>query len=236
MLVLRTPKGWTGPKEVDGKPVEGTWRAHQVPLDELATKPEHLGMLEQWMKSYKPEELFDEKGQLIADLAELAPKGERRMGANPHANGGVLLRDLKLPDFRTYAVDVPQPGTVTAEGTRIMGAFVRDVMKLNWDQRNFRVVGPDETASNRLTHLFDVTDRQFTGEILATPSGAFGGRMAASRSTPGCESQDFAEATRRPAFSSPIFCASPPTIGPAGSRNTQEGSKDSSRASPGFTN
>ena len=168
MLIFRTPKGWTGPKEVDGLPVEGTWRAHQVPLDELATKPEHLRMLEQWMKSYKPEELFDEKGQLIADLAELAPKGERRMGANPHANGGVLLRDLKLPDFRTYAVDVPQPGTVTAEGTRIMGAFVRDVMKLNWDQRNFRVVGPDETASNRLTHLFDVTDRQFTGEILAT--------------------------------------------------------------------
>jgi xylulose-5-phosphate/fructose-6-phosphate phosphoketolase len=166
MIILLTPKGWTGPKEVDGLPVEGTFRAHQVPLSELATKPKHLKMLEQWMKSYKPEELFDESGKLIPELAELAPKGERRMGANPHANGGILLRDLRMPDFRDYAVAVPQPGTVVTEATRIMGAFIRDVMKLNWEQRNFRVFGPDETASNRLTHLFDITDRVSTAEIL----------------------------------------------------------------------
>jgi xylulose-5-phosphate/fructose-6-phosphate phosphoketolase len=153
---------------VDGLPVEGTWRAHQVPLSELATKPEHLKMLEEWMKSYKPEELFDRNGTLIPELAELAPKGERRMGANPHANGGVLLRDLKMPDFRDYAVALSQPGTVVAEATRNMGAFIRDVMKLNWDRRNFRVFGPDETASNRLTPLFDITDRVFTAEILKT--------------------------------------------------------------------
>ncbi len=168
MIIFRTPKGWTGPKEVDGLPVEGTWRAHQVPLAELATKPGHLEMLEQWMRSYRAEELFDEKGNLIAELAELAPNGEQRMGANPHANGGILLRDLKMPDFRDYAVDVPHPGTVTAEATRIMGAFLRDVMKLNWESRNFRVVGPDETASNRLTNLFEITDRVSTAEILKT--------------------------------------------------------------------
>jgi xylulose-5-phosphate/fructose-6-phosphate phosphoketolase len=168
MIVFRTPKGWTGPKVVDGLPVEGTWRAHQVPLSELATKPEHLKILEKWMKSYKPEELFNEKGRLKPELAELAPKGERRMGANPHANGGVLLHDLRMPDFRDYAVVVPQPGSVTAESTRIMGAFVRDVMKLNWESRNFRVVGPDETASNRLTDLFDITERASTAEILET--------------------------------------------------------------------
>lgn len=168
MIIFRTPKGWTGPKVVDGLPVEGTWRAHQVPLAELATKPEHLKLLETWLKSYKPDELFDENGKLIAELAALAPQGERRMGANPHANGGLLLRDLKMPDFRAYAVAVPQPGTVIAEATRIMGAFVRDVMKLNWEQRNFRVFGPDETASNRLTHLFDITDRISTAEILET--------------------------------------------------------------------
>jgi xylulose-5-phosphate/fructose-6-phosphate phosphoketolase len=168
MIILRTPKGWTGPKEVDGLPVEGTSRAHQVPLSEIATKPKHLKMLEQWMKSYKPEELFDKSGRLIPELAELAPTGERRMGANPHANGGVLLRDLKMPDFRDYAVDVPRPGTVAAEATRIMGAFLRDVLKLNWEQHNFRVFGPDETASNRLTHLFDVTDRVSTAKILRT--------------------------------------------------------------------
>jgi xylulose-5-phosphate/fructose-6-phosphate phosphoketolase len=168
MIILRTPKGWTGPKVVDGLPVEGTFRAHQVPLSELATKPGHLKMLELWMKSYKPEELFDRNGRLIPELAELAPKGERRMGANPNANGGLLLRDLKMPDFQDYGVAVPQPGVVVAEATRIMGAFVRDVMKLNWDQRNFRVFGPDETASNRLTHLFDITDRVSTAEILKT--------------------------------------------------------------------
>ncbi len=168
MIIFRTPKGWTGPKEVDGLPVEGTWRAHQVPLAELATKPEHLKMLEQWLKSYHPEELFDDNGRLVAELAALAPEGERRMGANPHANGGLLLRDLRMPDFRDHAVAVPQPGRVRAEATRIMGAFVRDVMKLNWENRNFRVVGPDETASNRLTRLFDITDRVSTAEILST--------------------------------------------------------------------
>ncbi|MBI3000590.1 MAG: phosphoketolase family protein [Deltaproteobacteria bacterium] len=168
MIIFRTPKGWTGPKEVDGLPTEGSFRSHQVPLAEIATKPEHLKMLEQWLKSYRPEELFDENGGLIPELGELAPKGERRMGANPHANGGVLLRELRMPDFRDYAVAVPRPGTVVAEATRIMGAFIRDVMKLNWEQRNFRVVGPDETASNRLTHLFDITDRVSTAEILKT--------------------------------------------------------------------
>jgi xylulose-5-phosphate/fructose-6-phosphate phosphoketolase len=168
MIILRTPKGWTGPKEVDGLPVEGTWRAHQVPLSELATKPEHVKILEKWMKSYKPEELFDRNGKLIPELADLAPKGDRRMGANPHANGGVLLRALKLPDFRDYAVPVPEPGTVRAEATAVMGTFLRDVMKLNLDSRNFRVFGPDETASNRLTHLFEVTERAFDGEIIGT--------------------------------------------------------------------
>ena len=167
MLILKTPKGWTGPKEVDGKQVEGTWRSHQVPLAELATKPEHLKLLEVWMKSYKPEELFDETGKLVSELAELAPKGDRRMGANPHANGGLLLKDLKLPDFRDYAVAVSRPGTVEAESTRVMGTFLRDVMKLNLERRNFRVMGPDETNSNRLNALFEVSDRVWTAEALA---------------------------------------------------------------------
>ncbi len=166
MIVLRSPKGWTGPKEVDGLPTENSFRSHQVPLAELASKPEHLRMLEEWLRSYKPEELFDENGKLMAELAELAPKGERRMGANPHANGGLLLRDLKMPDFRDYAVDVPKPGTVEAEATRAMGRFLRDVMKRNADSRNFRVMGPDETASNRLNALFEVTNRVFTGATL----------------------------------------------------------------------
>ena len=168
MIVFKTPKGWTGPKTVDDLPVEGSFRAHQVPLAELAAKPDHLKLLEQWMKSYEPEALFDDQGRLIPELAELAPKVERRMGANPHANGGILLHDLKMPDFKDYAVAVQQPGTVKAEATRIMGAFIRDVMKLNWDQRTFRVFGPDETASNRLTHLFDITDRTSTAEIRST--------------------------------------------------------------------
>ncbi len=166
MIVLRSPKGWTGPKFVDGLPTENSFRSHQVPLAELASKPEHLKMLEEWMRSYKPEELFDENGKLIAELAELAPKGDRRMGANPHANGGLLLKDLKLPDFRDYAVDVPKPGTVNAEATRVMGQFLRDVMKRNEDARNFRVMGPDETNSNRLNALFEVTDRVSTAAIL----------------------------------------------------------------------
>jgi len=168
MIVMRTLKGWTGPKEVDGKPVEGTWRAHQVPLSELATKPEHVKMLEQWMKSYRPEELFDENGKFIAELAELAPKGERRMGSNPHANGGLLMKALTLPDFRNYAVEVRKPGGATAEATRVLGKFLRDVMKLNKEKHNFRVFGPDETASNRLDALFEVTDKEFMEPLLAT--------------------------------------------------------------------
>ncbi len=168
MIILRTPKGWTGPKTVDGVPVEGTFRAHQVPLAGVRTNPEHLAMLEQWMQTYRPAELFDENGTLSRELADLAPQGGRRMGANPHANGGGLLRELKMPDFREYAVDVPQPGVVLAEGTRVMGGLLRDVMERNRDPRNFRVFGPDETASNRLTALFEVTDRVSTAEILPT--------------------------------------------------------------------
>jgi xylulose-5-phosphate/fructose-6-phosphate phosphoketolase len=167
MIVLRTPKGWTGPKVVDGLQIEGTFRAHQVPLTELATKPAHLKMLEDWMKSYRPEELFDAAGTLIPELQELAPKGKRRMGDNPHANGGLLLRDLQLPDFCDYAVDVPKPGTVVAEATRVMGRMLRDVMKLNAATANFRVVGPDETSSNRLDALFEVTNRESMAEIYA---------------------------------------------------------------------
>ena len=168
MIILRTPKGWTGPKEVDGLQTEGSWRSHQVPLANLAENPEHLKILEQWMRSYRPEELFDQTGKLIPELAELAPQGERRMGANPHANGGVLLRDLNLPDFRDYAVNVPSPGTVTAESTRVSGGYLRDVMKLNLTARNFRVFGPDETASNRLANLFEVTARTYMEEIQQT--------------------------------------------------------------------
>ncbi len=166
MIVLKTPKGWTGPKEVDGKRTEGSWRSHQVPFGELADKPGHLKLLEQWMRSYRPEELFDDNGALKPELAALAPEGARRMGANPHANGGLLLKDLRLPDIRDYAVDVPQPGQALAEPTRVMGRFLRDVMKLNREARNFRVVGPDETASNRLGALFEVTDRAWVAERL----------------------------------------------------------------------
>ena len=164
MIILKTPKGWTGPKEVDGQKTEGSWRSHQVPFGELVEKPTHLKLLEQWLRSYRPEELFDERGALKPELAALAPKGTRRMGANPHANGGLLLKDLRLPDFRDYAVDVPQPGQTLAEPTRIMGRFLRDVMKLNREARNFRVVGPDETASNRLGALFEVTERAWVAE------------------------------------------------------------------------
>jgi xylulose-5-phosphate/fructose-6-phosphate phosphoketolase len=166
MIVLRTPKGWTGPKIVDGVQIEGTFRAHQVPLTDLATKPGHLKMLEDWMKSYKAEELFDAQGTLIPELRELAPAGKRRMSDNPNANGGLLLRDLKMPDFCDYAVDVPKPGTVVGEATRVMGKMLRDVMKLNADAANFRVVGPDETSSNRLDALFEVTNRESMAEIL----------------------------------------------------------------------
>ncbi|MBI5205254.1 MAG: phosphoketolase family protein [Nitrospirae bacterium] len=159
MLILRTPKGWTGPKEVDGLKTEGSWRSHQVPFSDMATRPDHIKLLEDCMRSYKPEELFDENGKLMPQIAALAPKGDRRMGANPHANGGVLLKDLKMPDFREYGIDVPGPGQVTGEATREMGRFLRDVMKLNLDSRNFRVFGPDETASNRLGALFEATDK-----------------------------------------------------------------------------
>ncbi len=166
MIILQTPKGWTGPKQVDGLKTEGSWRSHQVPISEMAEKPEHVKLLEEWMKSYKPEELFDERGTLKAELAGLAPKGNRRMGANPHANGGLLLKDLRLPDFRDYAVDVPEPGSITAESTRVMGRFLRDVMKRNEEQRNFRIMGPDETASNRLGDLFEVTGRTWLADLL----------------------------------------------------------------------
>ncbi len=163
-LVLVTPKGWTGPKEVDGKKTEGSWRSHQVPLAGLADHPDHLRQLEMWMRSYRPGELFDESGRLRRELAQLAPTGARRMGANPHANGGLLLEELQLPDFRQHAVEVPRPGVVVAEATRPLGRFLRDVMTLNRDRRNFRVFGPDETASNRLDALFEVTDRAWMAE------------------------------------------------------------------------
>jgi xylulose-5-phosphate/fructose-6-phosphate phosphoketolase len=165
MIILRSPKGWTGPEEVDGKKVEDFWRAHQVPISNMS-KPEHIKLLESWMRSYKPEELFDETGKLVPELAELAPKGNRRMGANPHTNGGLLLKDLKMPDFRDYAVEVEKPGTSFAEATRVMGGFLRDVMKLNLESRNFRLMGPDETVSNRLDPVLEVTNRTWAAEIL----------------------------------------------------------------------
>ncbi|MCY4441058.1 MAG: phosphoketolase family protein [Deltaproteobacteria bacterium] len=166
MIVLRTPKGWTGPKEVDGRKTEGSWRSHQVPLAELAAKPDHVGLLEEWMKSYRPEELFDETGRLVPELARLAPAGTRRMGANPHANGGLLLKDLRLPDFRDYALAVPRPGSTVGEATRVMGRFLRDVMGRNLESRNFRVFGPDETASNRLGAVFEVTGRAWMADTV----------------------------------------------------------------------
>ena len=168
MIVLRTPKGWTCPKEVDGLPIEGSWRSHQVPLGQIHENPDHLQLLEQWMQSYKPDELFDENGRLRTEIADLAPRGERRMGANPHANGGALLKSLRLPDFRDYAVEVPHPGSVTAEATRVQGKFIRDVMNLNLESQNFRIFSPDENASNRWADVFDVAERSFMGEILPT--------------------------------------------------------------------
>jgi xylulose-5-phosphate/fructose-6-phosphate phosphoketolase len=163
MIVLRTPKGWTGPKEVDGLPSEGSFRSHQVPLASVKD-PEHLAQLDAWLRSYRAEELFDSEGALIAELAALAPEGDRRMGANPHANGGVLLRPLELPDFRDYAVDVPAPASTTSEATRVLGGWLREVMQANADR--FRIMGPDETASNRLGAVFEVTDRAWNAERL----------------------------------------------------------------------
>jgi xylulose-5-phosphate/fructose-6-phosphate phosphoketolase len=169
MIILRTPKGWTGPKEIDGLPVEGTWRSHQVPMTDVRDNPAHLQLLEDWLRSYRPEELFDEGGQLVPELAELPPEGERRMSANLHANGGALLRDLVLPDFRDYAVEVPQPGTTLGEATRVLGAFLRDIVVRNPD--NFRLFGPDETASNRLGDVFEVTGRTWLAGTEPTDEG-----------------------------------------------------------------
>jgi xylulose-5-phosphate/fructose-6-phosphate phosphoketolase len=165
MIVLRTPKGWTGPKFVDGVRVEGTFRAHQVPLAGLAAHPSHLQALETWMKSYAPEELFDERGRLVPELAALPPLGARRMSANPHANGGLLRRELAMPDFRAYAVEVPSPGTTLAEATRVQAMLVRDVIRLDGDRRSFRVFSPDETSSNRWGPVFEVTNRETVAEI-----------------------------------------------------------------------
>lgn len=166
MIVLRSPKGWTGPQEVDGTPVEGTQRSHQVPLAGFADHPQHVEQLEAWMRSYRPQELFDANGVLHDEIAALAPRGGSRMSANPHANGGLLLRELQMPDFREHAIDVPAPGATTAEATRTAGEFLREVLRLNEDQRNFRLMGPDETASNRLGAVFEVTDRTSTAQIL----------------------------------------------------------------------
>ncbi len=166
MIVLQTPKGWTGPKVVDGLPTEGTWRSHQVPLAEVRTNPEHLAALEEWLRSYRPDELFDDFGAVLPDVVALAPEGEQRMSANPHANGGLLLRELELPDFRDYAIEVPKPATSTSEATRVLGGWLRDVIRLNADR--FRLMGPDETASNRLSAVFEATDRAWEARRLDT--------------------------------------------------------------------
>ena len=164
MLILRTPKGWTGPKVVDGLPVEGTFRAHQVPLTEVRTNPEHLTQLEGWLRSYRPEELFDEGGCPVETICDFPPAGQSRMSANPHANGGLLLADLKLPDFCDYGVDVPSPGAAMHEATRVLGSFLRDTIRAN--PTTFRLFGPDETSSNRLQNVFEVTDRTWDAELL----------------------------------------------------------------------
>jgi xylulose-5-phosphate/fructose-6-phosphate phosphoketolase len=171
MIVLRTPKGWTGPKQVDGKPAEGTWRSHQVPLAELAERPEHLAQLEVWLRSYRAEELFDDRGRLRPELRALAPKGARRMGANPHANGGALTRDLLLPDYRQFALEVGAPGTSSAESTRVLGKYLRAVAEQNQAARNFRLFGPDEVASNRLGDVLAATPRAWMAQRLPTDEG-----------------------------------------------------------------
>ena len=189
MIVLRSPKGWTGPKVVDGLKVEGTFRAHQVPLLVDAAHPNHVAQLESWMRSYRPEELFDETGRLVPELAALAPTGDRRMGANPHANGGMLLHDLRMPDFRRYAVDVPSPGAVTAQDTMVLGNFLRDVSALNAEPRNFRIFGPDETLSNLLGAVFEVTPRQWDARMVDDDEflGPIGGVLDSMLSEHQCE-------------------------------------------------
>src|SRR5881396_3588285 len=166
MLILRTPKGWTGPKTVDGEQVEGTFRAHQVPVTDFASHPDHIQVLEEWLRSYNIEELFDSSGRLIDEIADMPPTGDRRMSANPHANGGELLKDLRLPDFRDYAVEAGKPGTTFNEATRVMGEFLRDIVREN--PSTFRLFGPDETASNRLAAVFDATNRAWDAESLPT--------------------------------------------------------------------
>ncbi len=188
MIVLKTPKGWTGPKVVDGLPVEGTYRAHQVPLSEPASNPEHLKQLDQWLRGYRPEELFDESGKLVEEIAALAPQGGRRMGSNPVANGGLLLKPLNLPDFRDYAVDVPRPGGVEASDTATLGTFLRDVITQNLPRANFRLFGPDETASNRLTAVLDATPKQWQEEVIPTDDHlAVEGRLMEVLSEHQCE-------------------------------------------------
>ncbi len=188
MIVLRTPKGWTGPKQVDGLPVEGTYRAHQVPLSDPRKNPDHLKQLESWMRGYHPEELFDRNGGLAAELKALAPKGTRRMGANPHANGGGLLRDLRLPDYCDYALALDKPGALMNEDARTLGNYLRDVIRLNQDTRNFRIFGPDETASNRLTAVFEATDKQWQAETVPTDDHlATSGRVMEMLSEHQCE-------------------------------------------------
>ncbi len=188
MIVLDSPKGWTGPKEIDGVPNEGTFRSHQVPLTDPATNPAHLRQLEQWLRSYRPEELFDSSGRLLPEIAALAPEGERRMGANPHANGGILLRDLRMPDFADYAVSVVVPGVQGIGDTRVLGPFLRDVVRLNEEQRNFRVFGPDETVSNGLEALFQATNRQWEAPTAANDAYlARSGRVMEMLSEHQCE-------------------------------------------------
>src|SRR4029450_10932442 len=172
MIVLRSPKGWTGPQEVDGHKVEGFWRAHQVPLSGMHKNPAHLKQLEGWLRSYKPEELFDKSGRLIPELRALAPRGTRRMGANPHANGGLLRRPLRIPDFRNYAIKVEKPGTVAAENTRPLGRFLRDIMRQN--PATFRVFGPDENSSNRLDAIYEVSKKLWLGGYVRGARGRRG--------------------------------------------------------------
>lgn len=188
MIVLKTPKGWTGPKYVDGIPIEGTFHAHQVPVSNPSKSAEHLQLLEAWLKSYRPEELFDEKGRLKKEIADLAPTGFRRMGANPHANGGILLRDLRMPDFRNYALDIPKPGIESIGDTRILGPFLRDIIKLNNEQKNFRIFSPDETISNGLESVFEETNRQWNADISSHDEHlALSGRVIEMLSEHQCE-------------------------------------------------